>query len=514
MSDDAVTIARLTNLHLEDEAAHDALRQAARDAGEPKPQGLLDSLAANHLEAQGQLWAATPAGQERLRHAKAELAAQGAAAYVEGRSGNAYTQHLVKRFGASSAARNAGTSQRAPAGDGNFAGLAQAIGDSWAWYRRQHAVVQGTIATIYAGMLLLAFYNNRNNEIGVFDVIVLVLGAVLFTGIVSFLVAAIFGLGLVVRRLVNDPEMHKASAISTLKTAGTLAAVGAGLGLVWWAIAKASSNQPVPSPLVHALGVAGMVLIFPGVFTAGALCGETLNFFKPSPLPDTAVAASSAVTAPVFNQSPAESPPALASPSQNVPELIPKTLAWTDGCLVGDRMGAKRFETVISTELSPLDVMVQISRLMTQLHFVQPWRVNGQVRTLSDIGVSITAASSYQWDNSPYYSEENGKIVLIQSVTGQTKSGNGTLHLECAVTGDESNCRVTIAIEFTEPAYPMWLKRQAEATVALTLVDLGKEMAIALNDDITWKFVSGDWTVFQLIPTPIGSLTIRRARGG
>ncbi len=545
MDDAAIAIARFTNLHMEDEAAHDALRQALIAAREPQPQGLLEGMAANWLDSQGKSWAVTPAGQERLRIAKSQLAARGAEAYVHGWGGNAYTQHLRTRFGPYQGARPnsySGATQftgdaSTPSGNGFFAEAAKTASDLWTWYRSQHEVVQGTIAVIYVGIIALILITKQEMRSSPFDWLLIAFGAGIFTAMISIFLIFFVGVGVRIREWSLEPAKFREGFWGCLKIGAWASAIGAGAGLLWWLVATAGGNdQRTPPAWAYVAGGVYLILCIP-VLIGFAFIGEAGFGFLEKLTPTrkkngeseptsaavsgsaaglTSTAGSDVPSPPTFTPS-TVAPPTLAPPATPAPaeaHAPANILAWAEGCLTGDRMGKKTFRARIATELAPLDVLAQASRLLMQLHYVQPWRVNGQVRShASEAGVSITAVSSYEWDNSPYYAEENGKIVLVQSISGQTKRGSGAVHLECAIFGEELETHVVVQIEFSEPTYPMWLKRQSEGMAALTLLELGKELAAVLNADITWEFVGGDWTAFQVIGTPLGSLTIRRARG-
>ncbi len=82
-----------------DAEAYDAARQSAIDAGEHKPQGMAERAAAGILAYNGSSWTQTAAAKQRFGRSMAKHAALGSQAYVNGEPGNAYTEHLVNRYG-------------------------------------------------------------------------------------------------------------------------------------------------------------------------------------------------------------------------------------------------------------------------------------------------------------------------------------------------------------------------------------------------------------------------------
>lgn len=82
-----------------DAEAYDAARQSAIDAGEHKPQSMAERAAAGILAYNGSSWTQTAAAKQRFARSMAKHAALGSQAYVNGEEGNAYTEHLVNRYG-------------------------------------------------------------------------------------------------------------------------------------------------------------------------------------------------------------------------------------------------------------------------------------------------------------------------------------------------------------------------------------------------------------------------------
>lgn len=82
-----------------DAEAYDAARQSAIDAGEHKPQGMAERAASGILAYNGSSWTQTAAAKQRFARSMAKHAALGSQAYVNGEPGNAYTEHLVNRYG-------------------------------------------------------------------------------------------------------------------------------------------------------------------------------------------------------------------------------------------------------------------------------------------------------------------------------------------------------------------------------------------------------------------------------
>jgi hypothetical protein len=299
----------------------------------------------------------------------------------------------------------------------------------------------------------------------------------------------------------QDHDRFQREGLSWLTIGATLGGIGAAAGFVWGLLLRSTTPTEQRSPILFAAAGAFVLLFIPSMIVLMGFAEQGNRYLTSLKPPKRRLA----------KPSPNESPgplPVIRTTETALGEH------WTMGCPIGDRMGPKTFEAQLSMELSPLDVLIQVSRLLTQLQSVQPWRVNGQVRSHEDdTGVSVTASAQYRWDNAPYFVEKDGKQELIQSIAGPSKSGTGEIHLKSGIIGDDSNDRVIVRMEFSEPTYPMWLKRHAEGMVALTLVELGRELSSVLSTDVSWQFVTGDWTVFQMLGAPSGSLTVQRMRG-
>jgi len=82
-----------------DAEAYDSARQSAIDAGEHKPQGAMERIAAGILAYNGSSWTQTAAAKQRFARSMAKHANLGSQAYVNGGPGNAYTQFLENRYG-------------------------------------------------------------------------------------------------------------------------------------------------------------------------------------------------------------------------------------------------------------------------------------------------------------------------------------------------------------------------------------------------------------------------------
>jgi hypothetical protein len=93
-------IATYTALYLEYPVLWEAACQAAIDDGAAKPRGASERAQAGMLAYQnrGYFWQ-TELAQSRVREAAPEQARIGAAAYVRGRAGNAYTRALLAAYG-------------------------------------------------------------------------------------------------------------------------------------------------------------------------------------------------------------------------------------------------------------------------------------------------------------------------------------------------------------------------------------------------------------------------------
>jgi hypothetical protein len=97
---DEQAIAAYTALYLEYPVLWEAACQAAIDNGAAKPRGASERAQAGMLAYQnrGYFWQ-TPLAQSRVREAAPEQARIGAAAYVRGTAGNAYTRALLAAYG-------------------------------------------------------------------------------------------------------------------------------------------------------------------------------------------------------------------------------------------------------------------------------------------------------------------------------------------------------------------------------------------------------------------------------
>jgi hypothetical protein len=97
---DEQAIAAYTALYLEYPVLWEAACQAAIDNGAAKPRGAIERAQAGRLvyENRGYFWQ-TELAQSRVREAAPEQARIGAAAYVRGMAGNAYTRALLAAYG-------------------------------------------------------------------------------------------------------------------------------------------------------------------------------------------------------------------------------------------------------------------------------------------------------------------------------------------------------------------------------------------------------------------------------
>jgi hypothetical protein len=97
---DEEAITAYAALHTQHEVFWQAACQAAIDAGAAKPQGVMERMAAGNMAYQGTGWfEQTEVAQARVLQAAPEQALIGAAAYVRGRAGNAYTRCLRDNYG-------------------------------------------------------------------------------------------------------------------------------------------------------------------------------------------------------------------------------------------------------------------------------------------------------------------------------------------------------------------------------------------------------------------------------
>ncbi|MBU6450698.1 MAG: hypothetical protein KGS72_02890 [Cyanobacteria bacterium REEB67] len=82
-----------------DAEAYDAARQSSIDAGEHKPKGLAQNIAAGIMSYNGGSWTQTAAAKQSFGRSMAKHATLGAQSYVAGEAGNAYTEYLTNRYG-------------------------------------------------------------------------------------------------------------------------------------------------------------------------------------------------------------------------------------------------------------------------------------------------------------------------------------------------------------------------------------------------------------------------------
>jgi hypothetical protein len=94
-----MTVDEYAALYASDQEANNAARLAGWEAGEARPQGLLESMAANWKDAHGERFEDSPLARSRLEGSLPKHAQLGAEAYVLHRNGNAYTRYLKARFG-------------------------------------------------------------------------------------------------------------------------------------------------------------------------------------------------------------------------------------------------------------------------------------------------------------------------------------------------------------------------------------------------------------------------------
>ena len=85
-----------------DAEAYDAARTSSINAGEHKPKGLAQNIAAGILAYNGSSWTQTAAAKQSFGRSMAKHATLGAQSYVNGQAGNAYTEYLTNRYGSMS----------------------------------------------------------------------------------------------------------------------------------------------------------------------------------------------------------------------------------------------------------------------------------------------------------------------------------------------------------------------------------------------------------------------------
>lgn len=522
MSDLHTAIARFVQIANEDSVAADAVRKSAMDAGEPRPQTTMENIAAGVMSNNGQNWAATPAGQQRWREAWMEQCKEGATAYVLGRKGNAYTKYLNQRFG-----YYAGAPAVEKSGSQNFGALLQTM---WAQYRSQDPWVQQAIAALYV-IWVLALLNISPMPFGLGKVILLApiaLGAMLLS-----LVAIAYLAGLIVCLAKLSSSLKKNPGAFFRKEGKTAFAflicgpIGGAVGYVFWLIANAVSHAAGHegekiAPAIAMGTILGLVPAFIGASIV--LLEPAKQWIKPikcnaGPKSDAGAAATTeaskaAGTPAATAQSEAAgiAPTTIAGESSVVVPSVPPP--WNLGGLFGDRFGPKIFETTLQCDLSALDVLSEVSKLITQLQSVEGWKVNPQIKTEENESViSFNAVGIYTRDNKAYVAEQAGELVMIQAVSPERWEGVGQVHLQCSTEAPDDGDLVTVRFRFGEASQPMWSTRQSEGLIALTIREMTDLLTDGFRQPIEWKFILGDWMTYQLLSTPNGPLELQRARG-
>jgi hypothetical protein len=445
---------RFADLYLSDDLANDAARQAALAAGEPKPQGLGEFLAAKwHEYTLLQPWSATRRGQQRFNEALAEQARMGALAYVYGDSPgvvgaghNAYTRFLVDRYGPY--ARDT----QYPAGLG--------------WSPDHGGLPLSLLALLLwsVGLTLSSTGYPRIIAVTVSAAILLYLGADL------------------------HPEMRK-----RIRAFGEK--IDPALGSGFW-VAALLGMLAVSLWALGGLGL-GMVVVLVGL---GLLVLFTIIHER---LMEAAKGRGLGGNRCLVT--PATAPgDARRLQREDRPHLR-----------LRNPFGPKRFRYfagLILIDTPPASIASWLGGQLTHASSGPTWKVVSTPKSIQENEIIFSANVNYAWDNTSYLARSGGQTVRIQSVTGQQSGGNGTIHLEATLSGG-GHRSVEINLEFTETTYPMWLRRQAEATVARTLIELetalrntypptDSQKAWETPPDWSLAFVGGDWATWQVVEVP------------
>jgi hypothetical protein len=566
---DAAEIMRLADLYRSDAAAHDAARQAATEAGEPRPRGIGQRFASGIFGFNASHWATTPKARQRFQEALAEQALKGATDYVCGLPGNAYARFLVERFGSVSPV--------------------SVDGARASWWRRYAGLpskIRYSLAVIFLVWCALlaapvwrpataSFANPPESPTAllfmrVFALVVALVGwpvlALACTALTALAILSVLG---VLAYVGRPSELVKGLRELVLSvTAGAL--VGLALMVVLLLVAAGVNllrGQPIVRPwadylvigsfTVVGFGAIAFLICWSWVIEAGAsvLCRVLLlsplesirvlafvndraaqavailvtrwETYAPTvplhvvasdmgPVASEIVRAMAAAAEAGLSMPAAPaatSSPAVAETDNSLAPLTPSAARWGGG-LHGERAGPKQFGAVLRTELAPLDVLSHVSRTLTQLASVQPWRVVPTVKTsgADQETVSFVAHGTYAWDSRPYVAESDGRTIVVD-VSGKSSGGSGSVSLECTVVPCAEDDRVELRLSFSEAQAPMWLRREAEGYVAGTLREVARALEDTLGAEVAWDFALGDWLTYQLLRHGHDPVELRPARG-
>ncbi len=128
-----LSVSDLAALHSQDQAAYAAAHAAAVAAGALEPQGMMERMAAGVMASNGQWFRNTAVAQGRLAAMIPQAAYAGAAAYLAGQRGNAYTHYLAGRFGVRRAAPAPQTGGAASSGKAGLVFVAIVVGFLILW---------------------------------------------------------------------------------------------------------------------------------------------------------------------------------------------------------------------------------------------------------------------------------------------------------------------------------------------------------------------------------------------
>jgi len=463
---DDTVISRFTDLYLQDDLANDAAREAATEAGEPKPQGWGEYLAASwHEYTVFQPWSATRRGQQRFNEALAEQAGMGARAYVYGdlvavgAFHNAYTRFLLARYGPYA------RFTCYPASSGRAA--------------EESSLGVLLFLLFFAGLGIAA---NLNGPIGL-----LIVAAILVY------VFAGYHPETEKRRDAFEKRFHTFER-ETGPLFGCLFLLAMSLGFAavgMWMFFDALRSG-TPKDYGTALGSvvvigSGLVLLLTSIHThfmqvsKGRGLGGSRCLVTPATAPGDA-----------------------------------RPLRRWEKTLHENPFGPKlfRFEAWWA-EMSPASVASWLADQLSHTSTVSTWKVVSTPKAAQEDEITFTANANYTYESSSYLARSGGQTVRIQTVAGQQTGCNGTIHLETTIR-TRRFLGVRIQLEFSETTYPMWLRRQAEATVARTLQEVETALrsayptparqqqidAESLSPAWTCTFDSGDWATWQVVDVP------------
>jgi hypothetical protein len=417
------------DLYKTDAQAELAAQQSAKKAGEPKPQGIIETFSANFLSVRGHLWIETKVGERRFRSACWQAAQDGAKAYITGEEGNGYTEFLTRRFGFYS-------NHQAPFRFVHW-WFDKGWENSWLWF---FAIIGGIIA-------LLPFLDNDLR-----------------------------------------PALQKAG----------ISGLWEGSKVGEWSRTSLLFGAPLAVLLAH--------MLLENFIGGSTLFAKEKALAKKKHEDDW-------VKVGVFR---------IHSEIRTLESIGKQSrfVTWYGGS--GERFGPKEFWAECSSDASPLDLLGTVASALSQSPLTQAWRItpqirhgakarepndslktsvfNGHIYATELERVGFVATGSYSWDDQSFLARTADGVAIMGDIS-QMRGGKSDVHLECmAITTSEAE-KCYLRFRFSERMYPMWLRRQAEALVALSVQVLRDRLDME-GIASKWAFSIGDWATYQLLRLP------------